>query len=381
MNVQMPCTVRHLSFVLLAGVLTFAASCSNPRRARQPGAASALDAASLAHDIALQTQARIDQGYHLGTVIGVLDERGARYYGFGQLSLTDSTKPDADTLFELGSVTKTFTSTLLADLHLRGELDMRGPIERYLPVTGPVVADSKRTFTLEALSTHTAGLPRNPHNLDPNDDHRFRDYSREDLDAFLSEFTFESPPGEYSYSNVGFMVLEHAIETHMNTSYESLIQDRIARPLKMADTHFHVPDGKRARLATPYRNGQHTDEIDVGQFPAMGGLRSTARDMLTYLGAHLGLRSSPVSEAMRATHQERLDRGDTATALGWEILKRSESGKTIHYYKGGTNGFVSFAGFDLDNRIGVVVLCNGTRWFSDLGFRLLDPAYPLATPQ
>jgi hypothetical protein len=64
--------------------------------------------------------------------------------------------------------------------------------------------------------------------------------------------------------------------------------------------------------------------------------------------------------------------------LGWEILESKESGKTIYYHKGGTPGFVSFVGFNLEDRIGVVVLINGNRYFSDLGFKLLDETYPLS---
>jgi len=217
--------------------------------------------------------------------------------------------------------------------------------------------------------------------MEPNNDHRYKEYSIDDLNDFLSNYSLESNPKTFLYSNVAVFVLEHAIELKMNTSYESLVKERIINVLNMNDTHFTVPADKRKRLVTGYRNGKHTDEVDVGQFPAMGGIRSTAKDMLRYLGAQLDIYPSSLSEVMKSTHQERFANDENVMGLGWEILKTEESGKTIHFHKGGTNGFVSFAGFNLEDQFGVIILVNGRRWFSDLGFRLLDPTYPLAKPE
>ena len=85
-----------------------------------------------------------------------------------------------------------------------------------------------------------------------------------------------------------------------------------------------------------------------------------------------------LSDALKETHKSYFEDDNNVMGLGWEILKRKESGKTIYYHKGGTPGFVSFAGFNLEDQIGVVDLINGRRYFSDLGFILLDPTYPLS---
>ena len=328
-------------------------------------------------DVKQQTQERIDKGYHLGTVIGVINKNGAHYYGFGQMSLSDHSKPDQNSIFEIGSVTKTFTATLLSDLNIKGDIIINAPIEKYIPIFKNVFGQSNQRITLENLATHTSGLPREPMNMNPNNDHRYKEYSVEDLNNFLLGYSVDSLKKTYNYSNLGVLLIEHAIESKMNTTYESLIKGRITHILNMNDTHFNVPENKRERLAAGFRNGKLTDEVDLGQFPSMGGLKTTAKDMLIFLGAHLGLYPSSLSEAMQTTHQEWFSDGENVMGLGWHILKREESGKTIYYHKGGTNGFVSFAGFNLESQVGVVILCNGRRYFSDLGFKLLDPTYTL----
>jgi D-alanyl-D-alanine-carboxypeptidase/D-alanyl-D-alanine-endopeptidase len=189
-------------------------------------------------DIEKETQKRIELGYHLGTVIGIIDKAGTRYYGFGQKSLSDDATPDENSIFEIGSVTKTFTSSLLSDLNQKGEIRIQDSIQTYLPVFKNVLAKNNKIITLENLSTHTSGLPRDPFNMDVNDDYRYRDYSIEKLNNFLSDYMLDSVPNSFNYSNLGVLVIEHAIESKMKKTYESLIIERITNVLGMSDTEF-----------------------------------------------------------------------------------------------------------------------------------------------
>ena len=327
-------------------------------------------------DIEKETQKRIDNGYHLGTVIGIVDENGVRYYSFGQMSISDDSKPDENSIFEIASITKPFTATLLTDLELKNEIDINSSIENYLPIFKQVLAKSNRIITLEDLVNHTSGLPRNPVNSS-EDDNRYKDYTIYDLNECLSTLTIEDSTKTYSYSSLAYLALEHAIETKMHTTYESLIKDNVFHVLDMNDSYFVVPDKKRNRLVAPYRIGQHAEELDMGVFPAGGGIKTTAKDMIRFLQAQLGMYSTTLDEAIKLTHNQRFSNNEETLGLAWSIMKREESGKTIIFHKGGTGGFVSFAGFNVEDQIGVVVLINGHRWFSDLGFKILDPTYPL----
>ncbi|HAS39230.1 MAG TPA: hypothetical protein DCS93_02065 [Microscillaceae bacterium] len=328
-------------------------------------------------DIAKETQNRIDKGLHLGTIIGIIDKNGTRYYGFGRVSMANKTKPDENSIFEIGSITKTFTATLLADLEVKGAISIQKPINTYLPVFGRILSHKNQVITLENLSTHTSGLPREPTNMDANDDHRYRNYTPQDLNAFLTSYKLKSASQKYRYSNLGVLIIEHTLETHLKTTYEALMMKRVIQALGMKDSYFVVPRDKQKRVVKGYRNHQETAPLDLGQFNAMGGLRSTAKDLLKYLEAQIKPQASTIQQAIKATHQIRFSSKKRTMGLGWQIMKRKKSGKTIYYHKGGTNGFVSFAGFDLEAQAGVVVLVNGRQHFSDLGFRLLDPTYPL----
>jgi len=355
--------MRYKLLIVLLTVIHI--SCSNKKQQELPS------------DIEKETQNRIELGYHLGTVIGIIDKDGTRYYGFGQMSLTDSLKPDRNSIFEIASVTKTFTTALVADLELSGEIEINTSIEQYMPVFKNTLAKSKRTITLEDLINHTSGLPRNPSNTTTDDSNRYQDYSVDDLNEYLSNLIIEDSTKNYLYSNFAYLVLENAIESKMETSYESLMKERILEVLDMNDTYFVVPNEMRDRLVAPFRTGQHVEELDMGEFPAGGGLKTTAKDMLRFLEAQLGMHPTPLDKALKLTQVERFSNNEETLGLAWGIMKREESGKTIHYHKGGSNGFVSFAGFNLEDQIGVVVLTNGHRWFSDLGFKILDPTYPL----
>ncbi|MCB9222221.1 MAG: beta-lactamase family protein [Ignavibacteria bacterium] len=332
-------------------------------------------------DIAAQAQKRVDDGYHLGTIIGIVDKNGTYYYGFGQTSLQNKNKPDQNSIFEIGSITKTFTATLLADLNLKEEINIKSPVEDYLPVLKNIYTDSIQTITLETLSTHTSGLPREPLNMDPNDDNRYRDYTTKNLNEFLKDYKLDSISGEFRYSNLGVLIIEQAIENRINQSYEKLVAERIIDHLNMNDTYFKVPSENRSRIVKGFRDNKETEELDLGQYQSMGGLRSTAKDMLEYLKAEIGLKSTDLDEAIHETQKIHFQDDKNIMGLGWEILKREESGKTIYYHQGGTPGFVSFAGFNLKDQIGVVVLVNGRQWFSDLGFKILDSSYPLSEPE
>ena len=325
---------------------------------------------------------RIDQQKQaVGIVVGVMEPAGRRVVAYGNLANGDPRTLDGDTIFEIGSVSKVFTSLLLADMVDRKEVALDDPAAKYLPEHVKMPERNGKSITLLDLSTHTSGLPRLSSNLKLNDPRNpYADYSVDDLHQFLSGYTLTRDPGsEFEYSNLGGGLLGQLLAYRARTDYESLIGTRITRPLSMPDTAITLSSSMKQRMATGHSAMlAPVANWDLPALAGAGALRSSANDMLTFLEAFLGYKESPLAPAMKAMLEVRRPAGQTNIGLGWLIL--SVDGREIAWHNGGTGGFRSFVGYDPKERIGVVVLSNAGG-VDDIGFHLLNPKLPLANPE
>jgi len=332
---------------------------------------------------------RVDQQKQaVGIVVGVIEPNGRRVVAWGslangKLANVDPRTLDGDTIFEIGSVTKVFTSLLLADMVNRKEVALDDPAAKYLPENVRMPERSGKSVTLLDLSTHRSGLPPNPGNLKLNPRNPFAaDFSVGDLYQFLSGYTLPRDPGsEFEYSNLGAGLLGRLLAYRAGTDYESLIGTRITRPLGMPDTGITLSSSMEQRMATGHN--AMLAPVANSELPTLAGagaLRSSANDMLTFLEAFLGYKESPLAPAMKAMLEVRRPAGQAKIGLAW--ILNSADDQEIAWHSGGTGGFRSFIGFDPKERIGVVVLSNGTRSeVVDIGLHLLNPKLPLANPE
>jgi D-alanyl-D-alanine-carboxypeptidase/D-alanyl-D-alanine-endopeptidase len=326
---------------------------------------------------------RIDhQKQALGIVVGVIEPTGRRIIAYGDLASGHPRILDGDTIFEIGSISKIFTSLLLADMVHGEEVALDDPAGKYLPEHVRMPARSGKSITLRDLSTHTSGLPRNPSNLGSRDPlNPYADYSRDDLYEFLSGYELSRDPGaQVEYSNLGAGLLGQLLADGAGTDYEHLIGTRITRPLGMPNTGITLSCGMNQRMATGHSAMlASVPNWDFRTLAGAGALRSSANDMLTFLEAFLGYRESTLAPAMKAMLEVRRSVGTTRfeVGLGWNILG------DLAWHDGGTGGFRSWAGFDLNKRIGVVVLPNAAApsGVVDIGMHLLNPEMPLANPE
>jgi CubicO group peptidase (beta-lactamase class C family) len=315
----------------------------------------------------------------VGIVVGIVNDKGMRIVSYG--SAGNSRPLDGDTVFEIGSVTKTFTTLLLADMAVRGEVKLDDPVAKYLPAGVKMPAFGDKQVTLLDLATQRSGLPRMPDNFKPaNPQNPFADYTVAQLYAFLSGHTLVRAPGEkYDYSNVGMGLLGHVLALRAGMDFEALVKTRILQPLGMDSTAATLTPAQKERFATGHNPAlQPTSPWDI---PALGGagmLRSSAKDMLKYLAAQVGLTASPLSAAMQATQEKRFDAGSPAMdiGMGWHIQKNA--GGQLTWHDGGTSGFRTYAGFNPATREGVIVLSNAGFDADDIGRHLLEPKYALA---
>jgi CubicO group peptidase (beta-lactamase class C family) len=321
----------------------------------------------------------------VGIVVGVIEPKGRRVVTYGSLDKDDKRPLNGDTIFEIGSATKVFTSLLLADMVQRGEVALADPIAKYLPAEVKVPQRGGRQITLQDLATHTAGLPRLPGNLSPKDPtNPYADYSVTQLYQFLSGYDLARDIGsQYEYSNLGGGLLGHVLARRAGMDYEALVRSRICGPLQMASTGIALSPAWKARLAVG-----HNDRLapvpnwDLPTLAGAGALRSTANDLLAFLAANLGYTESPLAPAMAAMLKVRRPTGTAGLeiALGWHIFARD--GKEIIWHNGGTGGYRSFVGYDPKARVGVVVLSNTftNAGVDDIGVHLLDSRAPLLKP-
>lgn len=321
-------------------------------------------------------QAELERGVRrrAGLVIGVLRDGDTSVRGRS----ADGGVLDGRSMFEIGSITKTFTSLLLADGVVRGEWTLATPVRDLLPAGTSVPSSSGVEITLEHLATHTSGLPgaaipivRGSVELlrgrDP-----YAGLTTEGLLEALRTAKVKRTPGTGSihYSNLAVGVLGLALAHAAGRTYAELVEERICRPLGLVDTTVdgHLSFVQRSRMVPGHRGrGKPAAAWPLEGIPAAGALRSTADDMLRYLSAQLNPDATELGDAIRMTHVLREDPKLTI-GLGWMRLDKPHR---LWWHNGGTGGHRSFCGFRPDRRDAVVVLSNQSRSADIVGLRTL----------
>jgi CubicO group peptidase (beta-lactamase class C family) len=329
---------------------------------------------------------RID-GYKqsVGIVVGLLEGNGRRIVSYGTLEKNDKRPVDGNTIFEIGSITKVFTSLLLADMVQRHELSLDDPISKFLPASVKTPERGGRQITLQDLATHTSGLPRLPTNFQPKDPaNPYADFSEQNLFNFLSSYTLPRDIGaQYEYSNLGGGLLGYLLARRAGKDYETLLRERVIAPLGLKSTFITVPSELKVRFAVGHNEDlQSVPYWDMPTLAGAGALRSTANDLLTFLAANFQDEESPLKPAMKEMLSVRRQASPgLQVALGWHIFPRN--GAELIWHNGGTYGFSSFVGYDPGRHVGVVVLSNAfitsgaSIGVDDIGLHILDSKFPL----
>jgi serine-type D-Ala-D-Ala carboxypeptidase/endopeptidase len=318
-------------------------------------------------------QERIAAGIYQTLVFGVVDGDKTEVVAFGKLD--GGKAPDGDTVYEIGSITKTFTATLLARAILSGRVTLDTRVARLLPDFG-IPSPRGKEITLGELGTQHSGLPRLPSNLLPADwANPYADYDAAKLKAFLEGYQLPRDPGaSYEYSNLGYGLLGYALAQSERTTYAALADREILKPLGMTMTGQAFTDAMRSHLAPGHDDsGKPAKNWDFDVLAGTGAIRSSANDMLRYLKANMGIDQSPLVAAMKLAQQPRSKTATTnRIGLAWMTTE-----KGIVWHTGGTGGYRSFLGFAADGRRGVVILANTAVDVEDLGFATLDAEAPL----
>jgi D-alanyl-D-alanine-carboxypeptidase/D-alanyl-D-alanine-endopeptidase len=310
-------------------------------------------------------------------VVGFVDPNGTRIFSFGNMSKAHNVPVNENTLFDIGSITKTFTTLLLADMVERGIVNLTDPIEKYLPASVKVPQFNGHKITLEDLATHTSGLPEWPSNvwlnnkvgdINPN-------YNATQLYQALSNTKLTREPGsQVQYSSFGIGLLGHILSLKAGIPYQQLVKDRILDVLGMNDTKIALSQNEiKNRFPVGHMGGK---EIITPTVPTIladaGAFRSTAPDMLKYVSANLGLIHTKLDDAIQLTHLIRHSsiianpmNNSEFRGLGWRVLTNFGTETIAH--NGAINGWNAFAAFIPTKQIGFVALCSCDATDADMG--------------
>ncbi len=313
-----------------------------------------------------------------GLAMAWIENGQSHFISYGLANIEFKEPVTSKTLFEIGSITKTFTCSVLSYLVQQHELALTDRAQRYLPSTIQLPEKNGKPILLLHLATAHSGLPRLPGNLSPADPtNPYIDYTEKDLTAYLNNCELGSEPGsKYEYSNLGMGLLGFILTQKKGEPYSQLIKQIILKPLSMNQT-FISGETKSKVLATGYMDKNPVKAWtwnNQSVIAGAGGIVSSSEDMLRYITAQMATDKSILTAAFQEAHKERTDAGSKSMqiGLGWHIRDHK-----YVWHNGGTGGFRSFAGFDPEKKRAIVILTNSTNGADDLGFHWLDSAYEL----
>lgn len=322
----------------------------------------------------------VEKYVRMGAALGILDkDQNLQEYYFGSISNDNASPPNSHSIFELGSITKTFTATLLARMILDGKVDLADELESLLPegeVTMPHWNGIK--INIGHLATHSSGLPKAPQgsaqplpqDYDPYDP--YAAYTTEYVYDYLNSYCdllFE-PGTQYAYSNTGMGLAGHVLGLVDSSSYEEVLIRELLEPLGLNETSLFLSEDQLSKLAPGHDENLDSVKNYFAQdiFQGAGFIKSSLHDMLIYLEAQMGLRTTSLDDAIALTHQTHFDVGGVtygdregyyqlSIGLAWHIDVLPE-GYTFYWHGGRTNGYMAYMAYDPEALTGVVILCN-----------------------
>jgi CubicO group peptidase (beta-lactamase class C family) len=322
----------------------------------------------------------VEKYVRMGAAIGIIDQQqNLQEYYIGSLSNDNANQPNKHSLFEIGSITKTFTATLLAQMILEGKISLDDELGSLLP-EGEVNVPNWNgiEINMEHLATHSSGLPKAPRDsnqplpdgFDPYDP--YAAYTTEHVYDYLSSWCeLQLEPGtQYFYSNTGMGLIGHVLGLVDSSSFADVLRRELLEPLGLNETSLFLSEDQIPHLAPG-----HDEDLDSVKnyfaqdiFQGAGFLKSSLHDMLIYLDAQMGLKETPLDDAIALTQQPHFDVGGVhyddregyyhlAIGLAWHIDLLPE-GHTFYWHGGRTNGYMAYMAFDLEALTAVVILCN-----------------------
>ena len=340
--------------------------------------AQALGLDRLREGVATAVEARLPEiEPKAGLVVGVVHQGRSVVVGRGSTGQRDGGRPDGRTVFQIASLTKPFTGTILAELIRAGAVAATDPLDRHLSRAPHLPAYQGRPIRLVDLATHTAGLPNVPET--PNfswsrlEDPRnpYKPLTPAEVAAWLAGYELSVPPGtRFRYSNVGMAVLGEALSTAAGSTYDELLRRVVTERFGLKDTALRLTAEQRARKAVGHARGTEVPDWEAPAMLPSFGLYSTVDDLLVWLRANMGdcpggctadtVQTLALAQTVQVQGPALADPGalgQGAMALGW-FVAWARDGTPIYWHSGATGGFNAYMAVSRAHRWAVVALTN-----------------------
>ena len=294
--------------------------------------------------------------------IAIINNGEVYYYGMNKENDTISTIENQKSVFEIGSISKVFTSTLLANFVIDGKVKLNGNINDYLKT--PLKNRIKISFT--DLANHTSGLPRLPSNLDlakVKPENPYIEYKEKEMKEYLTKYLELSNKGEYQYSNLGVGLLGYTLSTIENVTYETLLQNKIFSKYDMQNSTADITKIKGDLVRGLNNEGKEVPNWEFSVLAGAGAIFSTVEDLSQFTISQFDYSHKELKLTRVKTFElnENMDIG-----LGWHILK-SQSKNLWYWHNGGTGGYSSSMVIDEKSKNGIIILSNVSAFNPNMG--------------
>lgn len=300
--------------------------------------------------------------------IGILKADKVYTGHYGELDKGKANTPNDHTNYQIASITKTMTGTLIAQAVLDGKINLEDDIRKFLKKDYPNLAYEGKPIQIKHLLTHTSGLPSNLPGItqlynNKNDSTFFKvaeilsTYDKKQFLEVLGTMQLDTEPGTaYRYCNVATELLGHILETAYGKSYESLLQEYIFEPAQMPHSKVSLTKKERKNLT----NGYNENGVLMPKYPnylwgSTGGVTSTTLDMVNYMKFQLDETNPMVQKAHKLLHAKRATYG---TGFLWAVHTKEEG--VYYQHNGTTSGFQSWVAVYPEYDLGVFVTMNTT---------------------
>lgn len=278
--------------------------------------------------------------------------------------------------FRIGNLSKMFVSALLCHLVEKGEIDLKDPVDKYLPKSFKMPDYHGQKITVMQLASHLSSLPANP-----NTPIKEYQVSIKDIESYLRQFKYAKKPGtRYEESNLGYGLLVYVMERKMQSSYEELLENQIFKPLSITSIYSRIPSSVLNRVCCGYRGlfpvkEQFLDK-DWSFFKPVRGLVSNSDGLLKWMRFLLKVEKTSLDPLFKHMYQITHTFNDNQlnkASMAFLVSPLSNE-KSLPMFKiGGVyHGFSAHMALIPDTKTGVYVLCNTEEDVSSLAVKILE---------